>query len=144
MRAAAKWARWDLIEDLLQDMRSLGVGVEATDTTPPTAANVNGDMFAAGNTTGVVAQTAVDVSGDMFPARNTTSVGGLGRLTPDCYAFLIEAYAQASMWTRAIAAYYEGFVARREHAPPASYRVSDIYISSAALALHCFYANTRA
>lgn len=45
-------------------------------------------------------------------------------LSSDCYAPLVEAYAQASMWERAIEAYNEGFVLGREDVEPVDYRVS--------------------
>lgn len=45
-------------------------------------------------------------------------------LTSDCYPSLVEAYAQASMWERAIEAYQEGFVVGREGVEAVNYRVS--------------------
>lgn len=105
LRAASKWGRWDVIESLMKDMRALGVGVVAEE--KPYAIN-----------SGVV-------------VNNGEGKGGGGEqhrprmLSSDCYAPLVEAYAQASMWERAIEAYQEGFVVGREggEAGPVKYRV---------------------
>lgn len=50
---------------------------------------------------------------------------GVGRpsLTSDCYAPLVEAYAQASMWNRTIEAYCDGFASGLERVEPVDYRV---------------------
>lgn len=48
---------------------------------------------------------------------------GLRLLSSDCYPSLVEAYAQASMWERAIEAYQEGFVVGREGVEAVNYRV---------------------
>lgn len=45
-------------------------------------------------------------------------------LSPDCYVPLVEAYAQSSMWERAIEAYQEGFATGRGHVEAVDYRVS--------------------
>ena len=50
---------------------------------------------------------------------------GLRVLSSDCYPSLVEAYAQASMWERAIEAFQEGFVVGREGVEAVNYRVSD-------------------
>lgn len=48
---------------------------------------------------------------------------GIRLLSSDCYPALVEAYAQASMWERAIEAYQEGFVVGREGVEAVNYRV---------------------
>lgn len=108
LRAASKWGRWDVIESLMKDMRELRVGtVDANSSTPKnntTNATVerNGDRGAAG--------------GDGGGVRSRV-------LGPDCYAPLVEAYAQASMWARAIEAFQEGFVVGLAGVEPVNYRV---------------------
>lgn len=105
LRAASKWGRWDVIESLMKDMRALRVGV--------------------------VAEKETDAMDDGVVVNNGEGKGGGGEqhrpriLSSDCYAPLVEAYAQASMWERAIEAYQEGFVVGREggEAGPVKYRV---------------------
>lgn len=45
-------------------------------------------------------------------------------LSSDCYAPLVVAYAQASMWDRTIEAYHQGFAGGQERVEPVDYRVS--------------------
>lgn len=49
---------------------------------------------------------------------------GSTMFSSDCYPSLVEAYAQASMWERAIETYQEGFVVGREAVEAVNYRVS--------------------
>lgn len=125
MRAAAKWGRWDVIEGLLKDMRMLGVGVESI------KSEARSMTMTGGNTLGEKAQNPdrllVGIAGGKAEGDSHDEGGERAgmRLTPDCFTYLIEAYAQVSMWERAIDAFNEGFVVDREDAPPpASYRVS--------------------
>ncbi|CAM9971842.1 unnamed protein product [Scytosiphon promiscuus] len=55
---------------------------------------------------------------------------GVRILSSDCYAPLVEAYAQASMWERAIEAYQEGYVSGREEAQPVDYRVYECVLKA--------------
>ncbi|CAM9166806.1 unnamed protein product [Ectocarpus sp. 12 AP-2014] len=112
LRAASKWGRWDVIESLMKDMRALRVGV--------------------------VAEEETDAMDDGVVAINGEGKGGGGEqhrprmLSSDCYAPLVEAYAQVSMWERAIEAYQEGFVVGREggEAGPVKYRVYECVLKA--------------
>ncbi|CBJ29786.1 conserved unknown protein [Ectocarpus siliculosus] len=112
LRAASKWGRWDVIESLMKDMRALRVGV--------------------------VAEKETDAMDDGVVVNNGEGKGGGGEqhrprmLSSDCYAPLVEAYAQASMWERAIEAYQEGFVVGREggEAGPVKYRVFECVLKA--------------
>lgn len=95
IRAVAKWGRWDHVESLLDDMRQLGIGMHAP--TSYTGKHHNGDG---------------------------PTVVGTGELSSEWYAYLIEAYAQALLWTRAIDVYRERFVTGWDK-KLLKYRVSD-------------------
>ncbi|CAM9440111.1 unnamed protein product [Laminaria digitata] len=55
---------------------------------------------------------------------------GLRLLSSDCYPSLVEAYAQVSMWERAIEVYQEGFVVGREGVEAVNYRVFECVLKA--------------
>lgn len=99
----------------MDEMRSLGVGVPDSDNTPGL-----GEIGLDGG--GVGGHAGGDGDGDGGGSREKGS--GAAPLSPECYAPLVEAYAQAFMWDRTIEAYHEGFVGGREGVQPVDYRVS--------------------
>lgn len=97
----------------MRDMRALGVGTVAAvnNSTPNDGKSAtNGD----GNEDG---------GGGASPGGGGGKEARSGVLSPECYAPLVEAYAQASMWDRTIEAFQEGFVVGPEGVKPVDYRV---------------------
>lgn len=80
---------------------------------------------------GVVSDDISDKSDDVSDDVSESGPGGEREerrrpvvLSSDCYVPLVEAYAQSSMWERAIEAYQEGFSAGRGRVEAVDYRVS--------------------
>lgn len=91
-----------MIEGLMDDMRALRVGVVSD-----------------GISDGISDSISDDISGGGREERRRPVV-----LSSDCYVPLVEAYAQSSMWERAIEVYQEGFAVARGRVEAVDYRVS--------------------
>lgn len=95
--AAAKWGRWDHVESLLEDLQQLGLGERGP------------------GRQGREEREATD------PGRPE----GQG-LRIECYAYLVEAYAHASLWSRTIAVYRDHLVTASESDRPLQYQVTNV------------------
>lgn len=114
LHAASKWGRWDLIENLMDEMRDLRVGAPHKD----------------GESEGEDEDAPGTEESDHNGGRVRGHAGGengsrVPSLSSDCYAPLVEAYAQASMWDKTIEAYHEGFVGGLGRVEPVDYRVRE-------------------
>lgn len=104
-----------MIENLMDEMRELGVGMPDND---------NEDEDENEDTWGT--EERGRGGGSLRVGGHADGENGLRvpSLSSDCYASLVEAYAHASMWGRTIEAYHQGFGGGVERVGAVDYRVS--------------------